>query len=441
MLSRLKDIVGGFLSKSSPGKAEIEELVRGIQRVLIQSDVDVKLVFELSKRIKEKALREEIPPGLTRREYVIKVVYDELVKLLGQEKATIRMGRQKILLLGIYGSGKTTTTAKLASYFRKRGLKALAVAADIHRPGAYHQLKQLCEKHGLDFFGIENEKDIEKIIRGALEVYEEKNYDILIVDSAGRSALDSELIEEIKRVDSILKPDEKWLVISADIGQAAYTQAKGFSDAVGITGIIVTKMDSSAKGGGALSACHASGARVIFIGTGEKIEDLEEYDPVRFVSRLLGMGDLQTLLEKAREVMDEEQAKRMLEGEFTIIDFYQQIENVGKMGGISRVLEMLPLPGFKMPKDVLDLQEEKFRKWKYMIDSMTKEERMNPEIINRSRIERIARGSGTKPEEVAELLKAYKQMKRMIKKFKKGRFLRRGMKLDKMFSGFGLRGK
>ncbi len=438
MLSKLKDAVGAFLSKPSPGKAEVEELVRNIQRVLIQSDVDVKLVFELSKRIKERALEKEPPAGMTRREHVIKVVYDELVELLGESKAEINIGKQKILLVGIYGSGKTTSTAKLARYFMKRGLKVLAVAADVHRPAAYAQLKQLCEKHGIDFFGMENERDATKIVREAMRVYDEKKYDVMIVDSAGRSALDDELIHELKSIVSILNPDEKWLVISGDIGQAAYTQAKGFNEAIGITGIIVTKMDSSAKGGGALSACHASGAKVKFIGVGEKIDDLEEYDPVRFVSRLLGMGDLQTLLEKAKEVVDEEQAKRMLEGEFTILDFYAQIENVRKMGGLARIMEMLPLPGVKIPKDMLEVQEEKFKKWKYMIDSMTKEERMNPEIINRSRIERIARGSGTKPEEVAELIKAYKEMKKMIRKLKKGRMFRRGMKMGKLMPGFGL---
>jgi signal recognition particle subunit SRP54 len=425
MLSRLKDVLDNFVKRGPADKEQIEALVKEIQRVLIQSDVDVKLVFELSKRIKERALKEELPAGITRKEHVIKVVYEELVNVLGAKKADIKLDKQKILLLGLYGSGKTTTAIKLAYFFKKRGLKVCVVGCDVHRAAAFEQLKQLGEKYGIEVFGNADEKNSAKILEKALPGL--KNFDVIIVDSAGRSALDEELMQEIKSVVDILKPDEKWLVLSADIGQAAGTQAKAFSEAVGITGVIVTKMDSSAKGGGAISACYASGAGVKFIGTGEKADDLEVYDPVRFVSRILGMGDLETLLEKVREAFREEDAKKILEGEFTLVDFYNQIENVKKMGSLSKILEMLPLPGIKIPKEMIEVQEEKFQKWKYIIDSMTIEERNNPDIINRSRIERIAKGSGTKPEEVKELLKAYRQMKTMIKKFRKGRFMKRGM--------------
>ncbi len=425
MLSRLKEALDNFVRKGPADKEHIEALVKEIQRVLIQSDVDVKLVFEISKRIKERAMKEELPAGITRKEHVVKVVYEELVKVLGEERADIKLDKQKILLMGLYGSGKTTSAIKLAYFFKKRGLKVCVVGCDVYRPAAFEQLKQLGDKHNIDVYGDTREKDAVKLLKKLLP--ELKRFDVVIVDSAGRSALDEELMEEIKSLADVLKPDEKWLVLSADIGQAAGTQAKAFNEAVGITGVIVTKMDSSAKGGGAISACYASGASVKFIGTGEKVEDLEIYDPVRFVSRILGMGDLETLLEKAKEAFREEDAKKILEGEFTLIDFYNQIENVRKMGSLSKILEMLPLPGIKIPKEMIEVQEEKFQKWKYMIDSMTMEERTNPEIINRSRIERIARGSGTKPEEVKELLKAYKQMKTMLKKFKKGKFMRRSM--------------
>jgi len=425
MLSRLKDALDNFMRKGPADKEQVEILVKEIQRALIQADVDVKLVFELSKSIKERAFREELPAGITRKEHVIKVVYEELVNILGGERSEVRMDKQKILLLGLYGSGKTTTSIKLAYFFKKRGLRACVIGCDIHRPAAFEQLKQLGEKYGIDVYGNAREKDAAKLLKKLLP--ELKQFDVIIVDSAGRSALDQELMNEIKAVNDVLKADEKWLVLSADIGQAASTQAKAFSEAVGITGVVITKMDSSAKGGGAISACYASGATVKFIGTGEKVDDLEIYDPVRFVSRILGMGDLETLLEKAREAFKEEDAKKILEGEFTLLEFYSQIENVRKMGSLSKILEMLPLPGIKIPKDMVEVQEEKFKKWKYIIDSMTPEERANPDIINRSRIERIAKGSGTKPEEVKELLKAYRQMKSMIKKFKKGKFLKRGM--------------
>ncbi len=422
MLSRLKDVLNNFVRRGLADKEQIEELIKNIQRVLIQADVDVRLVFELSRKIKERALKEELPAGITRKEHVIKVVYDELVNILGGRKAEIKLGKQKILLLGLYGSGKTTTAIKLAYFLKKRGLKTCVIGCDVYRPAAFEQLKQLGEKHGIDVYGDENEKNPVNILKSILP--STGKYDVIVIDSAGRSALDDGLMNELRDIVKIAKPDERWLVLSADIGQAASSQAKGFDEAVKLNGVIITKMDSSAKGGGAISACYSAGTTVKFIGTGEKVDDLEPYDPTRFVSRILGMGDLKTLLEKAEQAFKEEDARKLLSGEFNLIEFYKQIENVKSMGSLSKIIEMLPLPGIKIPRDVLEMQEEKFKKWKYILDSMTFEEKSNPEIINRSRIERIARGSGTKPEEVKELLKAYRQMKSMIKKFKKGRFMK-----------------
>jgi len=425
MFEKIKDVVGDFIRIGVADKKDVEKLVKEIQKALIQADVDIKLVLEFSKKVKKEALKEDLPKGLTRKEHIIKIVYDNLVEILGKEKRPVKIGKQKILLLGLYGAGKTTTSLKLAYFFKKRGLKTCILGCDIHRPAALEQLKQGAEKIGVDVFGkkAENVEDVVKAFKDKIDAY-----DVVIIDSAGRSAMDEELVEELKYLCKELEPEERFLVIPADIGQAARNQAKLFNDAVNITGAIITKADSTAKGGGAISACYEAKAPVVFLGTGEKVEDLEEYDPVRFVSRILGMGDLQTLLEKAKEVMDEEEAKKIIKGDFNLIEFYNQIESINKMGSLRKILEMLPLPGIKIPKDMIEVQEEKMKKWKYMIDSMTKEERENPEIIDSSRIERIARGSGTKPEEVRELLKVYKQMKQMMKKFNSKRLLKRGLK-------------
>jgi len=434
VLEKLKDLLLAF-SKRGADRAEIDELVRGIQRVLIQADVDVKLVAELADRIRKKALEEKLPAGITRREHVIKVVYDELVAFLGAKKAEAKVGRQKILLLGLFGAGKTTMTVKLARFFQKRGLKVGIVGADVWRPAAFEQLRQLAANNNIEVFGLPKEKDPVRIVKSGLQEMRQK--DVVIVDSAGRSAFDDALRKEIVELNKIISPDEKLLVVSADIGQAAGKQAREFNAAVGLTGVIVTKMDSSAKGGGALSTCWAAGVPVKFIGVGEKADDLELYDPVRFVSRILGMGDIQALVEKAKTALEPKKAEEMLRGEFTLSDFYEQLQAMQKMGPLDKVLEMIP--GFggltaRLPKEMLPTQEQKMKRWKFMIDSMTKEERNRPELIDRSRIERIARGSGSKPEEVKELLKNYEAMRKILKKMKPSALKRGG--LGKMFSGF-----
>jgi len=263
----------------------------------------------------------------------------------------------------------------------------------------------------------------------------------VIIDSAGRSALDDELAKELKDIEKVLKPKEKLLVLSGDIGQAALKQATEFNKLVGLTGVAVTRMDSSAKGGGVLSACHAAEVNVRFISVGEKPDDLEMYDPVRFVGRLLGMGDLEGLLEKAKSAMDPKKTQELLQGEFTLKAFYQQIESTKKMGSLQQIMEMIPGMGsLKLPKDMLDVQEEKMHKWKIMMDSMTDEELTKTEdVMDKNRVNRIATGSGTKPEEVRELVRSYKQMKKMMKKFKGGKFMKRGGKMGNLLKGMGLK--
>ena len=400
-------------------EATVKELVRDIQRALLQADVNVKLVLEISKRIEERALKEKVPPGISRKEHVIKVVYDELARFLGEKPATLKItpGKRRIIMLvGIQGSGKTTAAAKLARYLQKRGVKTALICADTYRPGAYAQLKQLAEKIKVPIYGNPKEKDPVKIAKEGLKQF--KDYEIVIIDTAGRHKEEKSLIEEMKRLEKAIKPDEIMLVIDGTIGQQAAVQAKAFHEATPIGSVIVTKLDGSARGGGALSAVAAIGAPIKFIGTGEKIEDIEPFVPTRFVGRLLGMGDLETLLEKVREAeikIPEKKAKAILSGKFTLTDMYEQFEAMKSMGPFKKILSMIPGFSYNIPDDMLDLAEDRLEKWRVIIQSMTPKERENPKIINASRIRRIARGSGTTEKDVKELLKQYTAMRKMLK--------------------------
>jgi signal recognition particle subunit SRP54 len=401
---------------------------------LLQGDVDVALVAELSKDIKKRVLGEKPPAGMTIKEHFVKILYDEFVKFLGREKGEIALKKQRILVIGLFGSGKTTTIGKIGKWFKTRGLTPAFVACDTHRPAAQEQLKQLAEKIGVNVYS-QGEKP-EDIAKNALKAKE----DILIFDSAGRDALDQELAKELKAMGEIIKPDEVLLVIPADIGQAARKQAEEFNKLVGITGIVVTKLDGTAKGGGALVASAVSGAKIKFIGIGEKIDDLEAYDPQRFCSRLIGYGDIQGLLEKAKAAgVDEKSAKRMMEGKFTLLDFHEQIKSMQGMGSLSKVMEMVPgASGMKIPKDFLDIQEGKMKKWKFAIDSMTPEERENPDVIKIARVKRIAKGAGVTESDIRSLLKHFKQTKKIMKMTGGGKGLKRGP-LSKLVKQFGLK--
>ena len=406
-------------------KEAVEIIVRDLQRALLQSDVDVGLVVELSRKIKNKVLSEKPPAGVTLKEYFIKILYDEIVRFLGEEGGKLEIKPQRILLIGLFGSGKTSTAAKLAKWFKSRGTNSALVACDTHRPAAKDQLLQLGEAIGVKVYT--QGKTPEDIAKKAVNASKE---DVLIFDSAGRDALDSDLAKELKKLSSAAKPDEVMLVIPADIGQAARKQVEQFRELVGITGIIVTKLDGTAKGGGALAAAAVSGAKVKFITTGEKPEDIEPYDPKRFVGRLIGYGDIQGLLEKARQAgigVDRQTAERLMAGKFTLTDFYKQISSVQKMGSLSKLMDMIPgISGMKIPKGLVDVQEEKMMRWRYAIDSMTPEERDSPEIIKTGRIKRIARGSGLTESDVRELLKYFKQTQKVMKLARGGKGLKRG---------------
>ncbi len=400
----------------------INDLVKEIQRALLQADVNVKLVFELSTKIKERALKQETPVGLTKKEYLINIVYEELANFLGGEGHKIDVSKKTfvIMLCGLFGAGKSTTAGKIAKFFQKRGNKVALIQTDTWRPAAYEQLMQLGSQINVDVFGLKNEKDPINIYK---TFYPElQKYNIVIVDTAGRDALSGDLIGELRQMKRLVAPDETLLVMSADIGQAAEKQARAFHETCHVTGVIITKLDGTAKGGGALIACAVTGAPVKFIGVGEKIDAFEEFKPKNFVGRLLGMGDLEALLEKAREAVTEEEAqdigKKFLSGKFNLIDLYQQMETLSKMGSIGKLMEMIPgMSQLQLPKDMISVQEEKLKKWRFILDSCTKQELEDPDGIDHQHVVRIAKGSGTKQDDVSDLLKQYRQAKKMTKMF------------------------
>ncbi|MFB6200243.1 MAG: signal recognition particle receptor subunit alpha [Candidatus Nanohaloarchaea archaeon] len=421
MFDKLKDSIQKFSRKTVADEEAVEQLVKDIQRDLIKADVDVALVSDLSDEIREEALKEELPSGLTRKEHVLEIVYHKLENLLG-EKAEITEEPKDILLLGLYGAGKTTTTGKIADYYRKRGFKVGVVCADTDRPAAYNQLKQIAEDIEVEFYGEKNAEDPVQVVENAREQLETE---VTIVDSAGRDSLNAELKEELSEVENVFQPDEKYLVMPADLGQSAKTQAESFDDAVGLTGVVITKMDSSAKGGGALVACKQSGAPVKFIGTGEKMDELEAWDPVEFVSDMLGQSDLESLLEKVKQL--DTDPEKMLEGDFTLEDFQEQMQSVTGSGMMEDMMSQLPFSSDQIPDNVSNMTEEKIESYSVIIQSMTPEEKSDPSVIGKSRAERIAEGSGTSRGEVRELIKHFRQTKNMMDKFDKG-----GMKRGNM---------
>jgi signal recognition particle subunit SRP54 len=408
-------------------EAAVKELARDLQRALLQADVNVQLVLSISKSIEERAIKEKVPPGVSRREHVIKVVYEELTKFLGEKPVLLKVepGKRTVLMLvGIQGSGKTTNAAKLVRYLQKRGLKTGLVCADTYRPGAYDQLQQLAARINVPIYGDPKNKNPIDIAQKGLKHF--SNQDVVIIDTAGRHKEEKSLIEEMKMLEKTIKPDEVILVIDGTIGQQATVQAKAFHEATPIGSIFVTKLDGSGRGGGALSAVAATGAPIKFISTGEKIEDIEQFVPSRFVGRLLGMGDLQSLVEKVREAevqVPEKKMKAFLSGKFTLTDMYEQFEAMKGMGPFKRILKMLPGMSYNIPDDKIDMAEDRLEKWRVIIQSMTPNERDDPKTFNASRIKRVARGSGTSEKEIKELLQQYGMMKKMIKTLRRKRAL------------------
>ncbi|MDP6627843.1 MAG: signal recognition particle protein Srp54 [Methanopyri archaeon] len=440
--SSLRAVMQKVAKSSWIDEAFIEEIVRDIQRALIMSDVDIKLVLSLTTSIKEKALEKPPAGTLSKREHIINVLYEELVTFLGTSPdINLRHRPMRIMLLGLFGSGKTTTCSKLALYFKKKGLASCIIGTDTWRPAAYEQLAQLGKKIDVPVFGDPKADDPVRILNEGLEHFSDK-YDVIIVDTAGRDGLDSALISEVKALNIKFKPHEVLLVLSGDIGQGARTQAQAFHENVGVTGVVITKLDGTAKGGGALSACSVTDAPVKFIGTGEMPQDLELFDPAKFVSRLLGMGDISTLLEKAKEAVEETELdpEAFMKGDYTLVEFYDQLEAARSMGPLKQVFELLGMGGAQLPDELLSASEEKLEKYRFILDSMTVDELREPKRLNRSRMERVAQGSGTKVEEIKELVNHFNQSKKLIKMMKKRRFRGDMSRVMKQLGGGGFPG-
>jgi len=424
--SSLRGTLDDLRGKSRLSEEDIADIVKEIQRSLLQADVDVGLVQDLSDSIETRALEEEPPAGTTPRDWVLRIVYEELVDLVG-ESTDLPLEEQTIMLAGLYGSGKTTTAAKMAWWFSTKGLRPAIIQTDTDRPGAYDQAKEMAERAEVDFYGDPDEDDPVKIAREGLEAT--ANADVRIVDTAGRDGLNEELIEQIERIEQEVQPDRDLLVLDAAMGQSAKSQAADFEEAIGIDGVIITKLDGTAKGGGALAAVNETDSTIAFLGAGETVKDIERFEPSGFISRLLGMGDLKQLTERVERAMEETQEgdeedwdpEDMLEGQFTLKDMRKQMQTMNNMGPLDQVMDMIPGLGGglmdQLPDDAMDVTQERMRDFDVIMDSMTEEELENPRVVGQSRTERICRGSGKPEERVRELLQQHKQMEQMLKQF------------------------
>ncbi len=433
----LRGVLQKIARSSAIDETLLAEVVRDIQRALLQADVNVQLALDLTKRVRKRATEEKPPAGASVRDFLVRIIYEEIRGILGPDR-TFDARPRRILLAGLFGQGKTTTAGKLARFYQKRGVRAALVAADVHRPAAIDQLEQLAKKIGCDFYADRAEKRAEEIVRQALTLF--PPHTTIIVDTAGRSGIDPDLIAELKRVKEVLSPDEVILVLDAAMGQSAGRSAQAFHEAVGLNGVILTKIDGSAKGGGALSAVAVSGAPILFLGTGEHLDELEHFEPTRFVSRLLGMGDIQTLLERFDELKDKEEAKNAAEhligGKFSLRDMRTQIDSLGQMGSVSKLLSFLPGMGsVKMPEGQLEETQARLTRFRAILDSMTGAELDDGHMIKGDRIHRIARGSGQKPQEVRALLKYWETTRKAAHGISSNRKLRR--QLERQFAQGG----
>ena len=426
----LRGVLDKIGSSTTVDENLIKDVCRELQRALLQADVNVQLVLRLTNNVRTRSLEEKPAPGRSAKDHVQKIIYEELVALL-KNGNPIALKPQTIMLVGLYGQGKTTSAGKLANYFIKKNLSVGLIAADVYRPAAYDQLSQLAAKVGAEVYGEPGQTDAVKIVKDGLAKL--AHCRIKIIDTSGRHALEADLIKEIEDIAAVANPDERILVLDSQVGQQAGPQADAFNKAVDVSGVIMTKMDGTAKGGGALSAVATTNARIVFIGTGEHIRDLEAFDADRFISRLLGMGDLQGLVEIAKQEIknDEEDmealARNMLSGHFTLNDMYAQMKAVNKMGSLQKLMGMLP--GFSKMEGKIDYDATQARldRFKVIMDSMTKQEKDEPSLIKGKRIERIARGAGVSAGDVRELLKQYNNSKKMMGSVGKDRKMRKRM--------------
>jgi signal recognition particle subunit SRP54 len=423
--SSLRGTLSKLQGKSRLDEDDVSEVVKEIQRSLLQADVDVSLVMELSDSIETRALEEDPPGGTSARDHVLKIVYEELVELIG-ESTELPLEPQTILLAGLQGSGKTTSAAKMAWWFSKKGLRPAVIQTDTFRPGAYEQAEQMADRAEVEFYGDPDGDDPVRIARDGLEATEDA--DVHIVDTAGRHALEDDLIDEIEEIESVVDPDRSLLVLDAAIGQGAKDQAGQFDDSIGIDGVVITKLDGTAKGGGALTAVNETDSSIAFLGTGETVQDIERFEPNGFISRLLGMGDLKQLSERVERAMaetgeeeDDWDPQDIMKGSFTLKDMQKQMEAMNNMGPLDQVMDMIPGMGGglmdQLPDDAMDVTQDRMRTFDVAMDSMTEGELEDPRIIGQERVERIARGAGVDEESIRELLEQHKMMERTIKQF------------------------
>ena len=420
-------------------EADINEAMREVKLALLEADVNFKVVKEFVAQVKEKAMGAEVLQSLTPGQQVIKIVNEQLIELMGGTNSKLTYspsGFTVLMMVGLQGTGKTTTCGKLAAYLKKNGKKPMLAACDIYRPAAIDQLEVVGKTVDVPVYADRENRVAEDIALKARKEAEKKGFDVLIVDTAGRLQIDEELMEELVRVKKAIKPHEILLVVDALTGQDAVNAAEGFNEKLGIDGIIMTKMDGDSRGGAALSAKKVTGKPVKFIGVGEKFDALEPFHPERMASRILGMGDMLSLIEKAQESYDEEKAakleKKLRKNEFTLEDFLDQMGEVQKMGGIGKMLEMMPgMKSKSVSDDDIEKSEKEFRQMEAIIYSMTLEERRNPSLLNASRRKRISAGSGQPVSKINSLIKKYEDAKKLMKQFSNPNF----MKKNKRFKG------
>lgn len=422
---KLQNVFKGLKGKGSLTEADINAAMREVKLALLEADVNFKVVKEFVDSVKQKSLGEEVMASLTPGQQVIKIVNDELTELMGGIGSKLTYspkGFTVYMMVGLQGTGKTTTCGKLANYLKKNGKKPMLCACDIYRPAAIDQLEVVGKAVDTPVFTMRESREPEKIALAAIKEAERKGCNVLIVDTAGRLQIDEELMEELIRLKGAIKPHEILLVVDALTGQDAVNAAEGFNDRLGIDGIIMTKMDGDSRGGAALSAKKVTGRPVKFVGTGEKFDALEPFHPERMASRILGMGDMLTLIEKAQEDYDEQKAqeleKRLRKNQFTLEDFLEQMGQIRKMGGIGKLLGMMPGMNSRAMQNVnVEQSERDFVQMEAIIQSMTREERENPSILNASRRKRIAAGSGQPVSKINQLVKRYDETRKMMKSF------------------------
>ncbi len=416
---RLSQTFRSLAGRARLTEANIADAVKEVRRALLEADVNYKIVKDFTEKVKEKALGQEVIKSVTPTQLFVKILYDELVQLLGQQQEGLKWAPVPptiYMVVGLNGAGKTTFCAKLAAYLKKQGRAPFLVAADIYRPAAMEQLAVLAEKIEVPFYREEGATDAVALVQRGLAAAKNQAREVIIIDTAGRQTPDTELMEELKKMEAAIRPTEVLLVLDAMTGQDAVTTAQAFCEAVPVSGFILSKMDGDARGGAALSLRASTGLPIKFIGTGEKPEDLDPFYPDRIASRILGMGDIVSFVERAQAQFDAEKAQKLQEklrkNKFDLEDMLDQLRTLRKMGNIKDLLAMIP--GFAQMKDV-DIDERSFKRIEAIILSMTPEERRNPLIINGSRRRRIAAGSGTTVQEVNQLLREFEQMRKLMK--------------------------